>query len=81
MIDKSKFIFWARTRLGEHVESGSEIKFNSLWCEDKGHHLSCNIEGGKKKVKYGVYQCWKSNKKGTIVKLVMDVDKCNFVED
>jgi hypothetical protein len=80
MIDKSKFLFWARTRLGDHVEAGPEIKFNSLWREDKGHHLSCNIEGGKKKLKYGVFQCWKSNKKGTIVKLVMDVDKCNFIE-
>ena len=78
MIDKTKFIIWAKPKLGEPIESGKEIRFNSIWTDDKGHHLYCNCEGGKKKLKYGAYQCWKSNKKGTLVKLVMDVDKCSF---
>jgi hypothetical protein len=78
MIDKNKFILWAKSRLGEFIESGPEIRFNSYWCEDKNHHLYCNPNGGKKKLQYGVYRCWKSEKKGTLVKLVMDVDNCSF---
>lgn len=78
MIDKNKFLDWAKQKLGNYIESEPEIRFKSIWCEDKGHHLYCNIYGGKNKIPFGVYQCWKSNKKGTLIKLIMELDKCSY---
>jgi len=80
MIDKTKFLEWAKKRLGTHIEAGHEIRFNSIWKEDSNHHLYCNLSGGKSKIKFGVYQCWKSNHRGTLVSLVREVESCSFLD-
>lgn len=79
-IDFDKFLNWAESRFGDVIVSGNEIKVNSIFCEDYKRHLWCNPSGGKKDRDYGVYHCWKSGEKGTLVGLVMKVDHCTYEE-
>lgn len=74
------FVKWAKNRFGDDnvVVSGKEVKLNSIFEPgDDGHHLWCNPYGGKKERKFGSYHCWKTEKKGSLVKLVMLVDNCS----
>lgn len=79
-IDYDKFVEWAESRFGHVVLSGSEVKVNSIFCEDRKHHLWCSPSGGKKNNENGVYHCWKSESKGSLVGLVMLVDGCSYEE-
>ena len=74
MIDQNLFIRWADQKIGQAIIKGDQIRFNSPFCEDTKHHLYCNI----KKFWKGVYNCFKSNNKGTVVSLVMKVENCNY---
>jgi len=79
-IDFKKFERWAVSRFGEDsvLVKGSEIRINSIFeTEDRGHHLWCNPNGGKKKYKFGVFHCFKTDKKGSLTKLVQLVDNCD----
>lgn len=78
MVDYEKFLSWAESRFDHVVVSGNEIKINSIFCEDRKHHLWCNPYGGKKEHEGGVYHCWKSGAKGSLIGLVMMVDGCSF---
>lgn len=77
-IDYDRFLDWAEARFDHVVVSGSEIKINSIFCDDVKHHLWCSPSGGKKACETGVYHCWKSGQKGSLVGLVMLVDKCSY---
>lgn len=77
-IDFDSFLNWAESRFKDVVVRGDEIKLNSIFCEDYKHHLWCNPRGGKTLSPYGVFHCWKTDKKGNLINLVMQVDKCNF---
>lgn len=79
-IDYDRFLEWAESRFDGVVVSGAEIKVNSIFCEDRKHHLWCNPSGGKKGYETGVYRCWKSDHKGSLVGLVMLVDGCAYEE-
>jgi len=79
-VDFQKFVDWAMLRIPPIEIKGNEIRANSIFTEDLKKHLWCNPLGGKNKVEYGVYHCWKSEKKGTLVNLVMQVDNCSFKE-
>lgn len=75
------FLSWAEKRFdGDVLVSGHEIKINSPFTEDHKHHCWCNPTGGKKGEDRpcGVYHCWKTERKGTLVGLVMEVDKCDY---
>lgn len=77
-VDYQRFLDWAQKKFGNVVIRGDEILINSIFAEsDSKHHLWCNPSGGKKQVASGVYHCWKSERKGTLVGLVMEVDKCS----
>lgn len=78
--DFEKFLNWAEDRFGEVVVRGDEIKVNSIFCEDFKHHLWCNPYGGKKGRENGVFRCWKTDQRGSLVTLVMMVDKCSYEE-
>lgn len=82
MINFEKFVDWATARFGNIRIRGSEIQINSIFTEkpDRKHKLWCNPKGGKQKSPHGVYHCWKTDKTGTLVSLVMEVDKCSFEE-
>lgn len=76
-VDKELFLKWAEDRFGQVKDEGEEIRINSIFKEDSKKHLYCNINGGKNKIASGVYHCWKSDATGTLVGLVMLVDKCS----
>lgn len=80
MISYDKFLNWAEKRFGDVKVSGNEIKINSIFCEDYKYHLWCNPSGGKEKMPHGVYRCFKTDRKGSLISLVMHVDKCSFDE-
>lgn len=77
-IDFDLFLNWAESRFDDVQVKGNEIKLNSIFCEDSKHHLWCNPSGGKNNAPYGVFRCWKSDQHGSLVSLVMQVDKCSF---
>ena len=79
-IDYDRFLEWAESRFESVIVSGAEIKVNSIFCDDRKHHLWCNPSGGKKGCETGVYHCWKSDQKGSLVGLVMMVDGCTYDE-
>lgn len=78
MIDFELFVQWAESRFGDIKISGNEVKVNSPFCEDYKHHLWCNPTGGKNGYANGVYRCWKTDKRGSLVSLVMEVDHCEY---
>jgi DNA primase len=69
---------WAEKALDDIVVHGSEIRINSVFTEDSKHHLWCSPSGGKTKRKNGVFHCFKTDKKGSLVKLIQIVDKCSY---
>lgn len=77
-IEYEVFLEWAESRFDDVIASGSEVKINSIFCDDRKHHLWCSPSGGKKEHEYGVYHCWKTDKKGSLIGLVMLVDDCSF---
>jgi DNA primase len=77
-IDFDIFLDWAESRFKDVVVKGEEIKLNSIFCEDYKHHMWCNPSGGKNQSPYGVFHCWKTDNKGSLISLVMQVDKCSF---
>jgi DNA primase len=78
-IDFNAFVDWAKKRFSNILIKGNEVRINSFFAEkDNKHHLWCNPKGGKKGVNFGVYHCFKTDKKGTLVNLVMEVEKCDF---
>lgn len=79
-IDFHRFLSWAESRFDDVVVKGDEILLNSVFCEDKKRHMWCNPSGGKNQYKNGVYHCWKSDKSGSLLGLVMMVDKCSYEE-
>lgn len=79
-IDFDKFLGWAESRFDDVVVRGDEILLNSIFCDDRKHHLWCNPSGGKTGCDSGVYHCWKSDKSGSLVGFVMMVDRCSYEE-
>lgn len=78
-IDFQAFVDWAKRRFSNVLIKGDEVRLNSFFAEnDNKHHLWCNPKGGKKGIGFGVYHCFKTDKKGTLVNLVMDFEKCDF---
>jgi hypothetical protein len=77
-IDFDIFVDWVENRFdGNVVINGREVRINSVFADsDEKHHLWCNPGGGKRGIKTGVFHCFKTDKKGTLVGLVMHVDKC-----
>lgn len=72
---------WVSERFqGDYVPRGNEICINSIFTDDSKHHLWCNPKGGKHNRKDGCYRCFKSDKIGTLVGLVMMVDQCTYEE-
>jgi DNA primase len=79
-IDFDKFLGWAESRFDDVTVRGNEVLLNSVFCDDRKRHLWCNPSGGKTGCKSGVYHCWKSDRSGSLVGLVMLVDKCSYDE-
>jgi hypothetical protein len=79
-INFDTFLKWAESRFGDVVVKGDEIKLNSIFEEDYKHHMWCSPKGGKNNLPNGVFHCWKSDQGGSLITLVMQVDKCSYEE-
>jgi hypothetical protein len=78
MISFERFKEWAERKFGEIVVKNKEIRINSIFeTDDDNFHLWCSPSGGKKKRKLGVFHCFKTDKKGSLVRLVQLVEKCD----
>jgi DNA primase len=81
MIDFDIFLQWCEEKFpGEVVVHGDEIQLNSIFIEDRNHHLWCSPSGGKHKRPNGVYRCFKTDKQGTLIGLVKIVENCSGKE-
>jgi len=81
MIEFEAFVDWAMDRFnGDVIVRGNEVKLNSIFTADNGHHMWCNTEGGKHQRENGCYRCFYTEEKGTLTGLVMQVDSCTFEE-
>lgn len=78
MIDFDKFVDWAESRFDSVIVHGNEVQINSIFKDDNDHKLWCNPKGGKKQRENGVFHCWKTDTKGSLVTLVMMVDSCDY---
>lgn len=78
-INFERFVKWVKARFpDDYVIQGQEIRINSIFqADDSNHHLWCSTKGGKKKISSGVFHCFKTDRKGTLIKLVQLVDKCD----
>lgn len=77
-INFEKFREWAESRFDDVIIKGDEIRLNSIFASsDDNHHLWCSPSGGKKGRDFGVYHCFKTDKKGSLLGLVRLVDKCS----
>lgn len=77
-IDFDRFRHWVEERFPDAVIKGSEIRINSVFTDDQNYHLWLSPSGGKKKRDNGVFHCFKTDTKGSLVKLVMKVDKIDY---
>lgn len=80
-IDFDSFIQWCEDRFaGEVIVKGKEVRINSIFSDDHKKHMWCNPYGGKHHRDDGVYRCFYTDKRGTLVGLVMEVDNCSYEE-
>ena len=74
-IEKEIFVQWAEKYFDKVDVRGDEVRINSIFAEsDSKQHLWCNPAGGKNQRPYGVYHCWKTDRKGSLVSLVMEIE-------
>ena len=77
-INFDKFVEWAESRFnGDVVVKGDEVRINSIFSDDNKYHMWCSPSGGKKEREFGVFHCFKTDQKGSLLKLVKLVDKCS----
>ena len=70
-----KFRKWADKRFDEIIVRGKEIRTHSIFdTSDDNFHLWMSPSGGKKNRPFGVFHCFKTDSKGSLVKLVQLVD-------
>lgn len=85
MIDSELFLQWAKDYFGEEnisfARGGEEICTNSPFTEDFKHHLWMNPSGGKSdNPENGSYRCWYTDRSGSLVKLVADLEGIDWEE-
>lgn len=77
-VDYDTFLQWATDKFGpENLRiRNNEIKTHSPFTADvdKGFHLWMNPAGGKNERPNGAFRCWKTDRRGSLVKLVSELD-------
>jgi hypothetical protein len=78
MVDFDSFLRWAESRFDSVLIKGKEILINTPFeSGDTNHHLSCSPSGGKFKRDDGVYHCWKTDRRGSLLNLIREIDGCS----
>lgn len=80
-INFDSFVQWCEDRFpGKVIVKDKEVRVNSIFVPDHKFHLWCSVSGGKHHRDDGVYHCFYTDKKGTLIGLVMEVDNCSYEE-
>lgn len=86
-VDYDAFLNWASSHFGmENLKfRGPEICANSPYASEVGkddhkHHLWMRPDGGKKGLEGGAFRCWYTDRMGSLVSLVSDLDHIPFDE-
>jgi len=84
-IDPEMFLRWAEDRFDNDVKTDNKgnIRLNSIFADDYKHHMYCHVDPQIKDGSdrpFGTYHCFKTDKRGTLVSLVMQIDSCAFDE-
>jgi len=81
-IDFDTFLKWATGHFGdENIRlKGNEILTHTPFTEDRKFHLWMNPSGGKRELSGGAYRCWYTDKKGSLISLVAELDKISYEE-
>lgn len=80
MIDFDAFVSWCEKHFDDIIVTEKEVKINSPFDpngDDRKHKLWCSPSGGKDAREDGVYHCWISGEKGTLVSLVQRFEGCS----
>lgn len=78
MVNFERFKRWCERRFTDVKISGKEIRIHSIFdATDDNYHLWLNPSGGKKKRPFGVYHCFKTDKKGSLASFIQQVDHCD----
>jgi len=83
-ISYDKFLDWVETRFSlEDIKHGKngEVRLNSIFHPEKSdtkHRLWCSPSGGKHHRLQGVFHCFDTDEKGSLISLVMLVDSCAY---
>lgn len=80
MVDFESFLKWCEEKFQDVVVKDDEIRINSIFTEDTKFHMWCSPSGGKWHREDGCYRCFKTDKRGTLIGLVMDVENCTYNE-
>jgi len=73
VVDYDDALAWIESRFDSIQGRGKDLKVNSPFTDDDGHHLWVCPEKN-------CFNCWKTGTGGTLIDLVMKVDKCDFAE-
>lgn len=77
-VNFDRFRRWIESRFDDVLVQKKEIRINSIFDPtDTNHHLWLSPAGGKKKRKTGVFHCFKTDRKGSLVTFVSLVDGCD----
>ena len=79
-IDFEKFLTWAESRFDTVIVKGDEVRVDSIFTDDHKQHMWCNPYGGKNHRENGVFRCWKTDRRGSLLTLVMLKDHCTYEE-
>ena len=79
-IDFDRFLNWAESRFPTVIVKGDEVRVDSIFEEDHKQHMWCNPYGGKNNRENGVFRCWKTDRRGSLITLVMLRDHCAYEE-
>ncbi len=79
-VDYDIFLGWATDRFGaDNIRlRKDEILTHSPFCEDFKFNLWMRPDGGKQKRPNGVFRCWKTDRHGSLVKLVSELDRISY---
>lgn len=83
MVNQDVFLKWVVGHFGSdniRIKGNGEILANSPYTpeEDRGRNLWMNPSGGKRKLEGGAFRCWKTDKMGSLVWLVSDLDNIGY---
>ena len=77
-VNFDKFKRYIEGKYDDVLIQNKEIRIHSIFApDDTGHHLWLSPSGGKKKRKNGVFHCFKTDRKGSLLSLIQIIENCD----